>query len=69
MELHIHLEGSVRPKTILELAKKKNFQLTPNNTINELLNELTILSPTDLAFFLAKIDMYLSLLVFVACWF
>ncbi len=35
VELHVHLEGSIRPETLLALAKRNNVEL-PANTVEEL---------------------------------
>ncbi|MGV7223416.1 MAG: adenosine deaminase [Nitrospinales bacterium] len=37
VELHVHLEGSIRPETLLKLAERNNVQL-PANSLEELQN-------------------------------
>ena len=37
IELHCHLDGSVRPETILDIATKENIEI-PTYDLNELKN-------------------------------
>ncbi|XP_049774829.1 adenosine deaminase-like [Schistocerca gregaria] len=52
VELHVHLDGSVRHETLWELAKKKNMKLPGNGTFEELQDALVIKNPVDLTHFL-----------------
>lgn len=44
IELHCHLDGSVRPETIIDIAKKENIQI-PSYEMNEV--EEMIIAPID----------------------
>lgn len=63
IELHLHLEGAVRIKTIRELAIAKKYQLTADNSIESIQEAVRVKDPIDLAYFLSKISLYTPLLV------
>lgn len=44
VELHRHLEGSVRPQTALELARRHGLPL-PTGSLEELTRALQVLAP------------------------
>lgn len=44
IELHCHLDGSLRPETIIDIAKKENIQL-PSYDVNEIRN--AVIAPLD----------------------
>ncbi|KAJ9582719.1 hypothetical protein L9F63_022938, partial [Diploptera punctata] len=52
VELHVHLDGSLRHETIWELAKAKNLRLPGNGTFKELQDAMVIRDPKDLFHFL-----------------
>ncbi|KAL0275157.1 UNVERIFIED_CONTAM: hypothetical protein PYX00_003107 [Menopon gallinae] len=62
VELHVHLDGSVRHETIWELMKQKNLQLPGNGTFEDLKKALVVRDPVDLAHFLAPFGIYLPAL-------
>ena len=41
IELHLHLDGSLRPKTVWELAKEQNIKL-PANTVDEVRDQMQV---------------------------
>jgi adenosine deaminase len=62
IELHCHLDGSLRPETVLELAKKQGVE-TPVSTIKEIKEYLT--APADcpsLAEYLKRFDLPIALM-------
>lgn len=62
IDLHLHLDGSLRPKTILELAKEQNISLPAYNE-NELLNYLRVPDNcTSLGEYLKRFDLPLKVL-------
>lgn len=55
-DIHRHLDGNIRPATILELGQKHNLQL-PANTLEELIPYVRVISQEpDLVSFLSKLD-------------
>ena len=61
-DLHIHLDGSLRPQTIVELAKKRNIFL-PTYDPEELGNFLTVQGKVEnLERYLEKFDITLSVM-------
>ena len=61
-ELHCHLDGSVRPKTVLELAKDQGVKL-PTTKLGELTRLLQAGKRTrDLADYLQIFDLTLSVM-------
>ncbi|MFH7564977.1 adenosine deaminase [Oceanimonas smirnovii] len=56
IDLHRHLDGNIRPATILELGRAFDLSL-PGNTLSELLPHVQVQGNTpDLLSFLAKLD-------------
>ena len=53
VELHIHLDGSLRHETILEVLKEKKMELPGNGSLHDLKRELVVQRPKDLAHFLS----------------
>ncbi|XP_072489777.1 adenosine deaminase isoform X1 [Notamacropus eugenii] len=58
VELHVHLDGAIKPETILFYAKKRGIPL-PANTVSELLGIIGMDKPLSLPEFLAKFDYYM----------
>lgn len=61
MELHIHLDGAIKPETILYYGKKRGIAL-PADTAEELRDIIGMDKPTSLPGFLAKFDYYMPVI-------
>ena len=62
IELHLHLDGSLRPETVWELAKEQNIKL-PANTVDEVRDQMQV--PEDcrtLEEYLSRFDLPLLVL-------
>ncbi|EQC01222.1 adenosine deaminase, partial [Photorhabdus temperata subsp. temperata M1021] len=55
-DLHRHLDGNIRPATILDLARQHNIQLPANNLASLLPHVQIISNEPDLVSFLQKLD-------------
>lgn len=60
-ELHVHLDGSLRPATMLELARAQGVQL-PADTPDALTRAMAVTHARSLAEYLAKYDLTLSVM-------
>uniref|UniRef100_A0A8B9EJ71 adenosine deaminase n=1 Tax=Anser cygnoides TaxID=8845 RepID=A0A8B9EJ71_ANSCY len=58
VELHIHLDGAIRPETILYFGKKRGIPL-PGDTVDDLLKHISYNTPLSLTEFLEKFDHYM----------
>ncbi|XP_063028308.1 adenosine deaminase-like [Melospiza melodia melodia] len=58
VELHVHLDGAIRPETILYFGKKRGIPL-PGNTVEELMKHVSCDTPLTLALFLEKFNYYM----------
>ncbi|KAK1337724.1 hypothetical protein QTO34_002357 [Cnephaeus nilssonii] len=58
VELHVHLDGSIKPETILYYGRKRGVTL-PANTAEDLKNIIGMDKPLTLPGFLAKFDYYM----------
>ena len=60
-ELHVHLDGSLRPETMIELAEEYGVELPTSDPV-ELTQLMNADSSRNLEEYLAKFDLTLSLL-------
>ncbi|XP_068768080.1 adenosine deaminase isoform X1 [Struthio camelus] len=58
VELHVHLDGAIRPETILHFGKKRGIPL-PGSTVDDLLEHVSYKTPLTLTQFLKKFDHYM----------
>ncbi|XP_037355164.1 adenosine deaminase [Talpa occidentalis] len=58
VELHVHLDGAIKPETILYYGKKRGVAL-PADTVEGLKNIIGMDKPLSLPGFLAKFDYYM----------
>ncbi|XP_071498062.1 adenosine deaminase-like [Diadema antillarum] len=52
VELHVHLEGAIRPETIWDVSQKRGIRVAENDSLEELRSHLVDWSAGDLATFL-----------------
>jgi adenosine deaminase len=60
-ELHVHLDGSLRPATLVELAREQKVRL-PTSDLNELTRYLHVEDARNLMDYLARFEVTLSVL-------
>ena len=60
-ELHVHLDGSLRPQTMIELAKERGVAL-PADTAEELADAMCVDDATNLVDYLRGFELTLSLM-------
>ncbi|XP_034269767.1 adenosine deaminase [Pantherophis guttatus] len=58
VELHVHLDGAIKPETILHFGKKRGIYL-PADTVDGLLKQISYDKPESLTIFLQKFDLYM----------
>ena len=58
VELHVHLDGAVRPETAWELAKLKNLDLPGRGTLEDFKSAIAIQTPIDLQHFLKSFSIF-----------
>ncbi|XP_068275848.1 adenosine deaminase isoform X3 [Nyctibius grandis] len=58
VELHIHLDGAIRPETILHFGRKRGVPL-PGSTVDDLLKHVSYKTPLTLKQFLEKFNHYM----------
>ncbi|XP_018024773.1 adenosine deaminase-like [Hyalella azteca] len=62
VELHVHLDGALRPETAWDLIKQKGLPLPGDGSLQALTDALTPKEPTDLACFLKPFSIFLPAL-------
>nr|XP_023960892.1 adenosine deaminase-like [Chrysemys picta bellii] len=58
VELHVHLDGAIKPETILYFGKKRGIPL-PGDTVEDLLQHISYTEPLTLTQFLEKFALYM----------
>ncbi|XP_014799112.1 PREDICTED: adenosine deaminase [Calidris pugnax] len=58
VELHVHLDGAIRPETILHFGRKRGVPL-PGSTVDDLLKHVSYKTPLSLTQFLEKFNHYM----------
>ena len=58
MELHVHLDGAVRPETAWELCKQKNLDLPGRGSLEDFKQAIAIHKPIDLQHFLKSFTIF-----------
>ncbi|XP_048956442.1 adenosine deaminase isoform X5 [Canis lupus baileyi] len=58
VELHVHLDGAIKPETILYFSRKRGIAL-PAETVEELQDIICMDKPLSLSSFLAKFNYYM----------
>uniref|UniRef100_A0A8C3S2R4 Adenosine deaminase n=1 Tax=Chelydra serpentina TaxID=8475 RepID=A0A8C3S2R4_CHESE len=58
VELHVHLDGAIKPETILYFGKKRGIPL-PGDTVEDLLEHISYTEPLTLPQFLEKFALYM----------
>ncbi|XP_051489266.1 adenosine deaminase [Apus apus] len=58
VELHVHLDGAIRPETILHFGRKRGVSL-PGSTADDLLKYVSYKTPLTLTKFLEKFNYYM----------
>ncbi|KAG8131775.1 hypothetical protein E2320_009681 [Naja naja] len=59
IELHVHLDGAIKPETILHFGKKRGIHL-PADTVDGLMKQISYSEPESLTYFLQKFDLYMA---------
>uniref|UniRef100_A0A8C3P911 Adenosine deaminase domain-containing protein n=1 Tax=Chrysemys picta bellii TaxID=8478 RepID=A0A8C3P911_CHRPI len=57
-KLHVHLDGAIKPETILYFGKKRGIPL-PGDTVEDLLQHISYTEPLTLTQFLEKFALYM----------
>ncbi|KAJ8259055.1 hypothetical protein COCON_G00180670 [Conger conger] len=61
VELHVHLDGSIRPETILDVAKKRGLALS-TDTAEDMAHLCMLHKPASLTEFLCKFEHYMHVI-------
>ncbi|CAH2302907.1 adenosine deaminase [Pelobates cultripes] len=59
VELHVHLDATIRPETILYFAKKKQMEIPGGECMDGLLEKVVCKTPGNLTEFLSKFNIYM----------
>ncbi|XP_053310175.1 adenosine deaminase-like [Spea bombifrons] len=59
VELHVHLDATIKPETILHFAKKKQMELPGGESAESLMEKVVCKSPGSLTEFLSKFNIYM----------
>lgn len=63
VELHVHLDGALQHRTILELLKEKNLPLPGDGSLEALVDTVTVHQPKDLNHFLQGFSVFIPAIV------
>ncbi|KAF7653628.1 hypothetical protein LDENG_00080740 [Lucifuga dentata] len=61
VELHVHLDGAIRVRTILDVAKRRGIRL-PADTVEEMTQKIILTKPATLTEFIGKFAEYMHVI-------
>ncbi|KAL3888015.1 hypothetical protein ACJMK2_000399 [Sinanodonta woodiana] len=63
IELHVHLDGSIRPETVLDIANQRGLQThLPHRTVEELKRDIVIKTPCSLSKLLKSFGYFMPII-------